>query len=144
MYQHLTVAVAVILVVTLTWGYLYIKAQKKKFAELESKITELQTQMTNSEDRARHLLQVLGELQSQQIEQSGAMQQIQQVCDLQQSLSAELQNKIQLLESQNDENKLYQRAKKLFELGADVEEVMTECGVSKSEAELLLSLSQQG
>lgn len=55
----------------------------------------------------------------------------------------QLENSVQLLESQNIEDKMYVRAKKLIELGADLDEVVTECGISKSEAALLASLSRQ-
>ena len=41
---------------------------------------------------------------------------------------------------QAPENKLYSRAVKMVELGADVAEIMAECELPKAEAELLLSL----
>jgi Protein of unknown function (DUF2802). len=41
---------------------------------------------------------------------------------------------------QAPENKLYSRAVKMVELGAGVEEIMTECELPKAEAELLISL----
>jgi hypothetical protein len=41
---------------------------------------------------------------------------------------------------QTPENKLYSRAVKMVELGAGVEEIMSECELPKAEAELLLSL----
>ncbi|MGY5449865.1 DUF2802 domain-containing protein [Agarivorans sp. MS3-6] len=44
------------------------------------------------------------------------------------------------IQSQDPDSKLYTRAVKLVELGADLEEVMRECELPKAEAELLLSL----
>lgn len=41
------------------------------------------------------------------------------------------------------ESKLYSRAVKMVELGADLAEVMAECELPKAEAELLLSLHKQ-
>ena len=41
---------------------------------------------------------------------------------------------------QAPENKLYSRAVKMVELGADLHEIMTECELPKAEAELLISL----
>ena len=41
---------------------------------------------------------------------------------------------------QTPENKLYSRAVKMVELGAGIEEIMSECELPKAEAELLLSL----
>lgn len=45
---------------------------------------------------------------------------------------------------QTPENKLYSRAVKMAELGADVNEIMRECELPKAEAELLLSLHKHG
>ncbi|WP_427976505.1 DUF2802 domain-containing protein [Agarivorans sp.] len=44
------------------------------------------------------------------------------------------------IQSQDQDSKLYTRAVKLVELGADLDEVMRECELPKAEAELLLSL----
>jgi hypothetical protein len=44
------------------------------------------------------------------------------------------------IQSQDADSKLYTRAVKLVELGADLDEVMRECELPKAEAELLLSL----
>ncbi|MEE1672784.1 DUF2802 domain-containing protein [Agarivorans aestuarii] len=44
------------------------------------------------------------------------------------------------IQSQDPDSKLYTRAVKLVELGADLDEVMRECELPKAEAELLLSL----
>ena len=56
----------------------------------------------------------------------GAMQ---QVNDRQQELTL-----------QDPERRLYRRAAKMVELGADLDEVMNECELPKAEAELLISL----
>ncbi|GAB5991215.1 DUF2802 domain-containing protein [Aeromonas enteropelogenes] len=56
----------------------------------------------------------------------GAMQQIN---DRQQELTL-----------QDPERRLYSRAAKMVELGADIDEVMSECELPKAEAELLISL----
>ncbi|WP_051333623.1 DUF2802 domain-containing protein [Aliagarivorans marinus] len=45
--------------------------------------------------------------------------------------------------AQDTDSKLYNRAMKMVELGADVTEVMRECEIPKAEAELLLNLQQK-
>jgi len=44
---------------------------------------------------------------------------------------------------QQPEDKLYTRAQKLVELGADVAEIMQECDIPKAEAEMLLAVHRQ-
>ena len=39
--------------------------------------------------------------------------------------------------------KIYSRAVKMIELGADIDEIMRECEIPKAEADLLLSLHQK-
>lgn len=74
-----------------------------------------------------------GELQSVSI---GAGQKL---VELERKLVA-LDEVQQEMSIQAPENKLYSRAVKMVELGADVAEIMAECDLPKAEAELLLSL----
>ena len=140
MLYHLTIACAVVLVVGSVVVYSQFKKQRRQLSQLQEHILKLERELLLSNERFVHIKNVCGEIQSDSIEIKSAISQINQVCELQQALGQELQNKVQLLESSNDENKLYARANKLFELGADVDEVMQECGLSKTEAELLKSL----
>ena len=81
---------------------------------------------------------------TEQLHQSqNDMSTLQQVSQLQQELTEQLQNKIQLLEANSQQNPLYERAKKMLQLGADIEEVMTECELSRTEAELIVSLNNK-
>lgn len=65
----------------------------------------------------------------------------QKILDLEQRIVAmdELQQEMSI---QAPENKLYSRAVKMVELGADVDEIMRECELPRAEAELLLSLNK--
>lgn len=47
------------------------------------------------------------------------------------------------LEMHDSEGRLYSRASKMVELGADLYELMEECDLPKAEAELLLSIKKQ-
>jgi len=51
-----------------------------------------------------------------------------------------LEEKPQELAEQDNGNRLYSRATKLVELGADLDEIISECEIPKAEAELLLNL----
>lgn len=77
----------------------------------------------------QHLEQVVSSL-STLAEQSNAFRQ-----DYEQ-----VKHQVQLLKSESSEQKLYGRAKKMIEMGAEIEELMLECDVPRAEAELLLSL----
>lgn len=50
-------------------------------------------------------------------------------------------NALQLIQSESQEQKLYGRAKKMIEMGADVEELITECEIPRAEAELLIRMN---
>jgi chromosome segregation ATPase len=56
----------------------------------------------------------------------------------------EVASSVQLLQSNIDsestEQKLYGRAKKMIEMGADIDELVIECEIPRAEAELLLSI----
>lgn len=49
-------------------------------------------------------------------------------------------DQVNILKSESREQRLYGRAKKMIEMGADMNELMTECEVPRAEAELLMSL----
>ena len=58
----------------------------------------------------------------------------------------EFNSKFQSIEQQlqqQPEDKLYSRAQKLVELGADIAEIMRECDIPRAEAEMLLSIHRK-
>jgi len=57
--------------------------------------------------------------------------------------SQELSQNQQELQYSDPDSKMYSRAVKMVELGAQLDEVMKECELPRAEAELLLSLHQQ-
>jgi uncharacterized protein YoxC len=56
---------------------------------------------------------------------------------------SQIQNQVQLMQSQQSDQTLYGRAKKMVEMGADVEELMSECDMPRGEAELLISMHKK-
>ena len=51
--------------------------------------------------------------------------------------------KLQQTQAQQPEDKLYSRAFKMVELGADAEELVKECDIPRAEAEMLISIHQK-
>jgi len=51
--------------------------------------------------------------------------------------------KLQQVQAQQPEDKLYSRAFKMVSLGADAEELVRECDIPKAEAEMLISIHQK-
>lgn len=51
--------------------------------------------------------------------------------------------KVEQLANQQPEDRLYSRALKLAELGADIEEIMRECDIPRAEADMLLAVHRQ-
>ena len=47
---------------------------------------------------------------------------------------------LEVVQTQQPEDKLYSRALKLVKLGADVEEIIRECDIPRAEAEMLLAV----
>ncbi|EKP0307356.1 DUF2802 domain-containing protein [Aeromonas veronii] len=106
-------------------SYLWFKSKRSK-QESEASVATLQGQLESLRKQMMELH--TGAIGMGQRLQSveGAMQ---QVNDRQQELTL-----------QDPERRLYSRAAKMVELGADLDEVMSECELPKAEAELLISL----
>ncbi|KRW58433.1 DNA repair protein [Aeromonas allosaccharophila] len=106
-------------------SYIWFKSKRSK-QESEASVATLQGQLESLRKQMMELH--TGAIGMGQRLQSveGAMQ---QVNDRQQELTL-----------QDPERRLYSRAAKMVELGADLDEVMSECELPKAEAELLISL----
>jgi len=119
------VALGVSLAVMLLAGYLWFHSRRSK-QQSETNLATLQGQVDS-------LRKQLIELHSGAIGMGQRLQSVevamQQVNDRQQELTM-----------QDPDRKLYSRAAKMVELGADLDEVMSECELPKAEAELLISL----
>lgn len=103
-----------------------VNALRKETLALQSQIKQAYLSIGDKDSSNQSLLNQLQSNQQQQLE-----------------LITELNNKVLLLEQDNEPNRLYSRAKKMVELGADVEEIVMECELSRAEAELLLAMQRQ-
>ena len=106
----------------------------------------------------REILEQFAELEQRQQQLDAgfvSLQEQQQALQAQQLQLAELQHQLQAsqtrlearqaeVEEQTPESRFYQRAAKLVEKGASVEELMVECEIPRNEAELLISLHRGG
>jgi hypothetical protein len=61
----------------------------------------------------------------------------------QEDIIALLNERIVELEQEDTDSRLYSRASKMVQLGADINEVISECELPKAEAELMYSLQQK-
>ena len=99
-------------------------------------LQQLKQQLSSYEQKLTHAEQVRASDQK-------VLQQLQFNQQQQLTIIEEMSNKLLLLEQQQDPNPLYTRAKKMIELGADMDEVIQECELSHAEAELLIAMQKQ-
>ncbi|WOE87071.1 DUF2802 domain-containing protein [Aeromonas veronii] len=119
------VALGVSLIALVFASYIWFKSKRSK-QESEASVATLQGQLESLRKQMMELhTGAIGMGQRLQLVE-GAMQQVNE--------------RQQELTMQDPERRLYSRAAKMVELGADLDEVMSECELPKAEAELLISL----
>ncbi|KAE8176557.1 DUF2802 domain-containing protein [Photobacterium carnosum] len=130
--QWLPVAISVLIAITAT---VLISRERRARKALEIKFSAIETVLKNSRLQYESLTKQFNELRTGSIGMSDKLvdliEQLEQV--------EERQNEIAMNDSGG---RLYSRASKMVELGADVNELMTECDLPKAEAELMLSLQK--
>lgn len=126
-------------------------ALKNRFAR---QIDELKQQLHSQELQLVELQDLLAQSQSQfdtnqqhyaesQRENEQVSKQLEhRIKVTQEQFNSQLQSIEQQLHQQ-PEDKLYTRAQKLVELGADVAEIMRECDIPRAEAEMLLAVHRK-
>ena len=116
----------VVSLIALAFAFYVWSRSKRSKQESEAHVTTLQGQLESLRKQMMELhTGAIGMGQRLQAVE-GAMQQ--------------LNDRQQELTMQDPERRLYSRAAKMVELGADLDEVMSECELPKAEAELLISL----
>lgn len=131
--QWLPIAIAMLAVV-ISW--LMVRRERKARLALEAKFTATELVLKNSRHQHESLLKQFNELRA------GTIGMSQKLADMADHLEmiADRQGEMAMLDP---DGKLYSRASKMVELGADVNELMEECDLPKAEAELLLRLQQK-
>lgn len=104
-------------------------------ASYETKFAAIETVLKNSRQQNESLSKQLNELRA------GTMGMSQKMMELNRQLEVVSDRQIDL-SMQDADGRLYSRASKMAELGADLHELMRECDLPKAEAELLMRLQQ--
>jgi len=131
--QWLPIPVA-ILAVIISW--LMLRRERQARQALEAKFAATELVLKNARHQHESLLKQFNELRA------GTMGMSQKLADMASHLEqiADRQGEMAM---HDPDGKLYSRASKMVELGADVNELMEECDLPKAEAELLLRLQQK-
>ena len=113
---------------------------QQKLQNQEIQLVELQTLLADSQSQLDDNLQYCQESQRENEQVSKQLEHRIKMTQEQFNSQVEVIDK---LLHQQPEDKLYTRAQKLVELGADIAEIMQECDIPKAEAEMLLAVHRQ-
>ncbi|OOE89746.1 DUF2802 domain-containing protein [Salinivibrio sharmensis] len=127
------VVVTVVFAIVALWR---LRAEKRARQRLENKLQAMETVLKSARQRHDSLAKQFNELRA------GSMGMGQKLADLSTNVDELLEKHVEL-EMQDSESRLYSRASKMVDLGADVDELMQECDLPKAEAELLLNLRKR-
>ncbi|MFM2482660.1 DUF2802 domain-containing protein [Celerinatantimonas sp. YJH-8] len=123
----------VIAVIAFMCGYLYVRKSRQVWQEQQRKLSSyelLTKRMVKSHDS----------IQKQLIEiHSANHAMMQRVAELEAVVEQTVSRQNEIV-TQDPDSRLYTRAVKMVELGADIQEVMKECELPRAEAELLYTL----
>ncbi len=120
----------------IVWGWLKFNKQQAQLTVLTAQLESAQQQKVSQQTETE-------ELRAGVI---GVGQRVLVLQEQQQRLQhefAELQAQHQAIALSDPESKIYSRAVKMVELGADLEEIIRECELPRAEAELLFNLHRQ-
>ena len=134
-------AVAILLVVFVIWQH---QRQRQSFMQLlrehQQTLTTMKAVQIELDELRGGLIGVGQRVLQLETAWQRSQQDLQMVANEIEQIS-EHQQKMQLFDP---ESKLYNRAMKMVQLGAGLEEIMLECELPRAEAELLLNLHRQG
>ncbi len=100
-------------------------------------IDELQLQAFAQNEKSQ---QDLSQVKQLAIENEQVTKQLEHRIKVLQQQQQQIETLINQVQHQQPEDKLYSRASKLVELGADIDEIMRECDIPRAEAEMLMSV----
>ncbi|WP_025673632.1 DUF2802 domain-containing protein [Salinivibrio socompensis] len=129
----LPVAVTVAFAIVTLWR---LGAEKRARERLENKLQAMETVLKSARQRHDSLAKQFNELRA------GSMGMSKKLAELSTSVDELLEKQIEL-DMHDSGSRLYSRASKMVDLGADVDELMQECDLPKAEAELLLNLRKR-
>ncbi|PQJ67506.1 DUF2802 domain-containing protein [Photobacterium angustum] len=130
--QWIPTVISVLAVIIFT---VLLLRERKARRSLETKFAAIETVLKNARLQNERLSKEFNELRA------GTMGMSHKLADMSHQLEVVEDRQTEIM--MNDpEGRLYSRASKMVELGADVHELMNECDLPKAEAELLLRLQQ--
>lgn len=116
--------------------FFVFRREKKTRVNADLKFHAMELLFKNARHQNESLAKQLSELRAGSIGMSQKLAELSHRFD-------DLVEKQSELEMHDSEGRLYSRANKMVELGADLYELMEECDLPKAEAELLLSIKKQ-
>lgn len=105
--------------------------------------TGLQNKIAQQRVQARQVDKEVQKLSKQLLEVRSVVVGLGQKVTEQQDVIQHLNERIRELEHADTDGRLYSRASKMVQLGADINELIEECELPKAEAELMLSLQKK-
>ncbi|WP_096618939.1 DUF2802 domain-containing protein [Candidatus Enterovibrio altilux] len=115
---------------------LLLRREKKARVNLEVKFQAMELIYKNTRQQHESLIKQFNELRAGSIGMSQKLAELSQHFD-------DMVEKQNELEMRDLDGRLYSRASKMVELGADIHELMEECDLPKAEAELLFRIRKQ-
>ncbi|MBU1307976.1 MAG: DUF2802 domain-containing protein [Gammaproteobacteria bacterium] len=125
--------------VVLWWWFKRHQSQDNQYTELERRLDYTSRQWQQSQLEVEELRAGIIGVGQRVLQLETALQQFSSQTEQQLSSLTEQQQAIALTDP---ESKIYSRAMKMVQLGADLEEIMRECELPRAEAELLYNLHQ--
>lgn len=121
--------------VAFLYAVVSIRKERQTRVKIEKKVLALEKQLKAARQQYDGYAKQFNELRA------GSMAMSNRVVQLNNEIDAlnERQNEVEL---KDPDSKLYSRANRLVELGADITEIMEECEIPKAEAELLIRLQR--
>ncbi|MGL4826138.1 MAG: DUF2802 domain-containing protein [Vibrionaceae bacterium] len=136
MQMFLLYGVVAVLVAILALLAVGLRRKQSAVEAAENKYQAMELLAKNMRQQQQALAKQFNELRAASVGMSEKLAQLSVRFD-------DLAEKHHQLEEQKGEGRLYSRAGKLVELGADLEELMEECELPKAEAELLMNIRKQ-
>lgn len=139
--QIITIAVVGLsLLVSLFTFFTSSRKQRALNEQLQLQLTLIEELKTQIQQNTQQQIEIKAELSEPILENEQVTKQLSVRTKNLQTEIEQLKSSLAELASSQPEDRLYSRAKRMIELGADADELMQECSLPRAEAELLLSI----
>lgn len=142
--SDLMITILIIVLLVFAMLLIYMLRLTKKISMIENQLDNMMLIIDNEQMKSVELQQKNESFkqtnQTQFLENEQVTKQLDARTKNLQTKIVSLEESIQRVQNEQPEDKLYRRALKMVELGADIEEVMSECELPRAEAELLFSI----